>query len=91
MYLLSTMAISGIYVKKLWGVNQLCRNVGMVFLEINESISPGDSLQGVTLSNLSLQKIIGFLRGGVPRGGGNWGTLRIPREDWGSLGNIRED
>ena len=35
--------------------------------------------------------IIGFLRGGCPRGGGNWGTLRIPREDWGTLGNIRED
>ena len=28
---------------------------------------------------------IGLLRGGVPRGGGNWGTLRIPREDWGTL------
>ena len=24
--------------------------------------------------------------GGCPRGGGNWGTLRIPREDWGTLG-----
>ena len=23
-------------------------------------------------------------------GGGNWGTLRIPREDWGTLGKIRE-
>ena len=23
-------------------------------------------------------KIIGFLRGGGPGGGGNWGTLRIP-------------
>ena len=34
--------------------------------------------------------IIGFLRGGCPRGGGNWGTLRIPREDWGTWGNIRE-
>ena len=34
---------------------------------------------------------IGFLRGGCPRGGGNWGTLRIPKEDWGTLGNIRED
>ena len=34
--------------------------------------------------------VIGFLRG-CPRGGGNWGTLRIPREDWGTLGNIRED
>ena len=36
-------------------------------------------------------KIVGFVRGGCSRGGGNWGTLRIPREDWGSLGNIRED
>ena len=34
--------------------------------------------------------IIGLLRGGCLRGGGNWGTLRIPREDWGTLGNIRE-
>ena len=24
------------------------------------------------------------------KGRGNWGTLRIPREDWGTLGNIRE-
>ena len=31
--------------------------------------------------------IVGFLRGGCSRGGGgNWGTLRIPREDWGTLG-----
>ena len=44
-------------------------------------------------------KILGFQRfetpltpkGGVFKGGGNWGTLRIPREDWGTLGNIRED
>ena len=34
--------------------------------------------------------LTGFLRGGCSRGGGNWGTLRIPREDWGTLGNIRE-
>ena len=34
--------------------------------------------------------IVGFLRGGCSRGGGNWGTLRIFREDWGTLGNIRE-
>ena len=35
---------------------------------------------------------IGFLRvPGCPRGGGNWGTLRICREDWGTLGNIRDD
>ena len=30
-------------------------------------------------------------KGGVFKGGGNWGTLRIPREDGGTLGNIRED
>ena len=30
-------------------------------------------------------------KGGVFKGGGNWGTLRIPREDWGTLGNIGED
>ena len=29
---------------------------------------------------------IGFLDvGGGVQGGGNWGTLRIPREDWGTL------
>ena len=44
---------------------------------------------------LSLQELvalfIGFLTGGCPRGGGNWGTLKIPREDWGEiLGNLRE-
>jgi len=33
----------------------------------------------------------GFLRGRCSRGGCNWGTLRIPRGDWGTLGNIRED
>ena len=36
-----------------------------------------------------LNFIIGFLRGGCPRGGGNWETLRIPREDWGTLGKTR--
>ena len=30
------------------------------------------------------------LKGGVFKGGGNWGTLRIPREDWGTLGKTRE-
>ena len=34
--------------------------------------------------------VVGFLRGGCSRGGGNGGTLRIPGEDWGTLGNIRE-
>ena len=29
--------------------------------------------------------IVGFLRGGVL----NWGTVRIPKEDWGTLGKIR--
>ena len=35
--------------------------------------------------------IVGFLRGGCSRGGGNLGTLRIPSKDWGTLQNIRED
>ena len=30
-----------------------------------------------------------ILKGGCSRGGGNWGTVRIPREDWGTLGKIR--
>ena len=32
------------------------------------------------------------LMGGCSRGGDNWGTTRIPREDWGALAlrNIRE-
>ena len=30
------------------------------------------------------------LKKAVERLFGNWGTLRIPREDWGTLGNIRE-
>ena len=35
--------------------------------------------------------VVGFLKGGCSRGGGNWGTLGIPREDCGNLGNITED
>ena len=35
-------------------------------------------MRNVTLKPVT--SIIGFLRGGCPRGGGNWGTLRIPRE-----------
>ena len=34
---------------------------------------------------------VGFLRGGCSRGGGKWGTQKIPRQDWGSLGEFRED
>ena len=29
-------------------------------------------------------------KGGVFKGGGSWGSLRIPREDWGTLGKIRD-
>ena len=46
-----------------------------------------DFFQNVIL----LLTIVGFLRGGCSRGGGNWGTLRIPKKDWGTLGNIGED
>ena len=39
----------------------------------------------------NLRRVFGGKRGGDgSRGGGNRGTLRIPREDWGTLGNIRE-
>ena len=42
--------------------------------------------------NLIPHTFVGFLMvPGCPRGGGTWETLRIPREDWGTLGNIRED
>ena len=50
----------------------------------------------VTRKNRSTQQqtqtqwfFVGFFRGEYSRGGGNWGTLRIPREDWGTLGKIR--
>ena len=48
---------------------------------------PSENLQSATVI------IVGFLSGGVQGEGvpGNWGTLRIPREDWGTLGNSRED
>ena len=32
------------------------------------------------LSKNTENVLIGFLRGGCSRGGGSWGTLRIPRE-----------
>ena len=49
----------------------------------------GDDLRDKWLFNHPF--IVGFLSAGCSRGGGNWGTLRIPGEDWGTLGNIRED
>ena len=33
--------------------------------------------------------IVKVLKRGCSRGWNNWGTLRIPREDWGTLGKIR--
>ena len=45
------------------------------------------------LSNsLGTASVYRVLKRGVLKGRGcSWGTLRIPREDWGSLGNITED
>ena len=37
------------------------------------------AIKGVFLDNCRVLK----------GGGGNWGTLRIPGEDWGTLGKIR--
>ena len=51
----------------------------------------GGTSQFFTVKFLGVFFSIGFLRGGCSRGGGNWGSLRIPREDWGSSGNVRED
>ena len=34
--------------------------------------------------NHQLMKKIWLITGGCSRGGDNWGTLRIPREDWGT-------
>ena len=45
---------------------------------------------GFLMHGVFFHSVIGFLRGGDPRGGGNWGTLEIPRKDWGTLRNIRE-
>ena len=43
------------------------------------------------MGEIVLYNLVGFLRGGCSRGGGgNWGTLRVPAEDWGTLGKIRE-
>ena len=39
------------------------------------------------------ETLLGVLEGGgvvQGEGGCSWGALRIPREDWGNLGNIRE-
>ena len=45
-----------------------------------------------TRLELSSSKNCRVPKGGCSRGGGgNWGTLRIRREDWGTLGNIGED
>ena len=40
--------------------------------------------------NISVCFFNWVLKGGVFKGRVNWGTLRIPREDWGTLGNNRE-
>ena len=42
-----------------------------------------------TMAINHLLTVIGFLRGGLSKGGCNWGILRIPREDRGTLGKIR--
>ena len=42
------------------------------------------------MKEIPCSKYYRVLKGGCPREGGNWGTLRIPSEDWGTLGNIRD-
>ena len=50
------------------------------------SLREGDF--AMPLGQIFAELVVGFLRGGCSRGGGNWGILKILREDWGTLGNI---
>ena len=59
----------------------------------SENVDNSEFIQVLKMQNAGSDDaiLVGFLRGGVQGGGGgNWGTLRIPREDWGTLGKIRE-
>ena len=68
--------------------------------KIRGEIHPRGALKKPNTSNLLKTRLTGpetrnipycrVPKGGVFKGGGNWGTLRIPREDWGTLGKIRE-
>ena len=74
----------------------LCQVAGVPVPELgssfNSSVTSGSSVDVLSKQGVKfIHVFVGFLRGGCSRGGGNWGTLRIPREDWGTLGNIRED
>ncbi len=58
--------------------------------EINHVSPPSLHLENELPQSFNTSNNSRVLKGGCPRGGGNWGTLRIPREDWGTFGNIRE-
>ena len=62
----------------------LCYFLGVSLVAIGGK-NPLDSHDSSSLKRI-IHKNYRILRGG-PRGGGNWGTLRIPR---GRLGNLRE-
>ena len=62
----------------------------------NDSLDEEKQIHPINFSNYMFhpsvfsKKTNRIPKGGCPRGGGNWGTLRFPREDWGTLGNLRD-
>ena len=74
-------------------------NIGIIIISLLSSAAAAASSSSLVIHHYyshhcdnnddeDRQWFIGFLRGGCSRGRGNWGTLRIPREDWGTLGKI---
>ena len=61
---------------------------GMVFFGTPNSPNMQQCLERSRYLKIDLYRVLNGR--GCPSKGGNWGT-RIPREDWGTLGNIRED
>lgn len=60
-----------------------------VFMKWSPSVYlPLTSKNSVTFTDPFIHRV---LKGLCSSRGGNWGTLKIPREDWRTLGNIRED
>ena len=70
-------------------------HVRVMFITSLLEPQPARSTRSKSFNDLRTQQERSYscrvLKGGCSRGGGNWGTIRIPREDWGTLGNIRKD
>ena len=70
--------VSSMVPRAIWSEGQV------VWCRMNQQLNKTYSTRWAPTSYYSI------LKGAGPRGRDNWGTLRIPREDWGTLGNIRE-